>query len=164
MRKAFLKIVTLMSLLVILLFAGGACSTTYTYSETFGSTNGCGCATNTNIKGNYGTQDKLEAMHVSGSFAMTCNKDSDGYVKSFTYTVEVKGFDSDLSYSRCSVGVTVYYNVIDYDGDVNSKTTSTTVVLNGRGDGKQTETITVSAMDVKIKDVKYTYNGTVTHI
>lgn len=177
MKKTFLKIVALMSLLVIFLFAGCGCSscgcsgcscsscgTTYSYSETFGiNETGCGCAT-TKIKANYGTERNFNAMFIKGEFAMTCHKDSDGYVESFTCEVEVKGFGDDLAYSNCRVDVTLTYMFIDYSGRAHEDLSTITVVLNARGEGKQSKTIPVRAMDVKVDKVDYDYHGIVTNI
>ena len=179
MKKTFLKIVALMSLLVIFLFAGcgcdscgcgssgcgcDSCGTNYSYSETFGiSETGCGCAS-TRIKANYGTERKFNATFIKGEFFMNCHKDADGYVDSFTYEVEVKGFGDDLAYSGCSVKVTLTYMFIDYNGRANKDFSTITIVLNGRGNGKQSNIIPVDAMDVKVVKVDYEYYGTVTNI
>lgn len=170
MKKRFLKFVVLLTFIAIFLFAGctcnscgcSSCGTEYTYTETFGAASGCGCGAGYASK-DRGTTEQLSAKFIKGDFSLTCHKDPSGWVKSFSYTVEVTGFSGDFVYGGCVVVVKVEYSAIGASGE-NIRYSTVRVELNARGAGKKSVTETIECNDVAVRDVHYSYEGIVTHL
>ena len=159
MKKRFFKFVVLLICFATFLFWGcGGTGTDYGYSEKFGATS------KTTFAGARGDTDALEEKFIKGSMSLNSHKDSNGYVKNFSYTIKVTGFSDDLAYTDCVVEVTVKYSVIENNGSTTTQYSSAEVVLNARGAGEKSKTETIACKDIKVIDVSYSYEGIVTYL
>ena len=111
-----------------------------------------------------GAQLPMTGDYVEISADFTPSKKTNGYVSSANISVNVKGFDKELTYFNAVVIVTWTYNEITEEnpGGINRKI-SATVTLDADGIGSHTQQISFTGCrDVQLVDIDYEWSGQAT--